>query len=215
MNYNTIDIKSHIEDVDEKGIVKIRVSTFGNVDTHNEIIDEKAFLRSVNHFKQGGRTRIKHLKNHNQSQAIGKPIEMNMDSKGLDIISQINLKKEIGRELFEDYKFYAEETQNNSHTIEHSVGYIPKIKQKSKELDAVIVKEAQLLEYSSLDFYGSNPITGLLSLKNANMNPEDLIKRIEFLEEKFKSLDSLKSTQPDLDKKYSEINTIISKLKLD
>ena len=32
MNCKKLDIKSSIEDVDEKGIVKIRVSAFGNVD---------------------------------------------------------------------------------------------------------------------------------------------------------------------------------------
>lgn len=198
MNYNKLEVKSSIEDVDEKGIVKIRVSTFDNVDSHREIIEDNTFLRSIKHFNQGGRTRIKHLKNHDQFQAIGKPLEMNLvKGAGLDIVSKINLNKEIGRETFADYKFYAEEEGNNTHTIEHSVGYIPKIKQKSKELDAVVVKEAQLLEYSSLDFYGSNPVTGLLGLKNANMDEQELTKRIELLEEKYKSLDSLISTQLD------------------
>ena len=197
MSYNTIDIKSsvQIEDVDEKGIVKIRVSTFGNVDSHNEIIDEKAFTRSINHFNQGGKTRIKHLKNHDQRQAIGKPLEIIQHKEGVDIVSRLNLDKQIGKDAFADYKFYAEEEGNNSHTIEHSVGYIPKIKQKSQELGAIVVKEAQLMEYSSLDFWGSNPITGLIGLKSMDMSPEELIKRIELLESKVSALDSLKSTQ--------------------
>ena len=193
MKFNIIQTKSIVEDIDEaKGIVKIRVSTFGNLDSHNEIIDAKAFTRSVNHFNDGGRTRIKHLKNHNVTQAIGKPLELILSSDGLDIVSKINLDKQIGKDTFSDYKFYAEDQQ----TLEHSVGYIPKIKQKSKESNAVIVKEAQLLEYSTLDFLGSNPVTGLLGLKNINMNEEELIKRIELLESKLSALDSLNSTQP-------------------
>ncbi len=35
--------KSSIEDIDEKGIVKIRVSAFGNIDSYGDIMDEKAF----------------------------------------------------------------------------------------------------------------------------------------------------------------------------
>ncbi len=41
MNCKKLDIKSSIEDVDEKGIVKIRVSAFGNVDSYGDVMDKK------------------------------------------------------------------------------------------------------------------------------------------------------------------------------
>ena len=76
MNYKRLDLKSYIEDVDEKGIVKIRVSAFGNIDSYGDIMDQKAFNKTVSDFSVSGKTRIKHLKNHNWNQAIGVPLEM-------------------------------------------------------------------------------------------------------------------------------------------
>ena len=59
MNYKKLDLKSSIEDVDEKGIVKIRVSAFGNIDAYGDIMDQKAFNKTIADFKNSGKTRIK------------------------------------------------------------------------------------------------------------------------------------------------------------
>ena len=117
MNCKKLDIKSSIEDVDEKGIVKIRVSAFGNVDSYGDVMDKKAFNKTIADFKSSGKTRIKHLKNHSWNQAIGVPLEMVASEKGLDIVSKINIDKQIGAETFSDYKFYAE----NGQTLEHRI----------------------------------------------------------------------------------------------
>ena len=49
MNYKMLKAKSDysVEDLDEKGIVKIRVSAFGNVDSHGDIMDQKAFNKTM------------------------------------------------------------------------------------------------------------------------------------------------------------------------
>jgi len=204
--------KSSIEDVDEKGIVKIRVSAFGNIDSYGDIMDSKAFNKSISDFKASGKTRVKHLKNHSWNQAIGVPIEMTVTEKGLDVVSKINLEKQLGQETFSDYKFYAE----NNQTLEHSIGYVTVKEEKSQEQKANILKEVNLMEYSTLDFLGANSETPLLDLKSVNMTPEELIKRIEDLEARLKALEPSQDTQAVEEKAENELielNKIISKIK--
>ena len=107
MNCKFLKTKSYIEDVDSKGIVTIRVSAFNNIDSYGDVMDATAFNKSISDFKASGRTRVKHLKNHDWNQAIGVPLEMNVTDKGLDIVSKINLRKSVGNDVYEDYKFYA------------------------------------------------------------------------------------------------------------
>ena len=205
--------KSSIEDVDEKGIVKIRVSAFGNIDSYGDIMDSKAFNKSIADFNASGKTRVKHLKNHNWNQAIGVPIEMTVSSKGLDVVSKINLEKQLGQETFSDYKFYAE----NNQTLEHSIGYVTVKEEKSQEQKANILKEVNLMEYSTLDFLGANSETPLLDLKSVNMTPEELIKRIEELEARLKALEPSEDTQAVEEKAEDElmqIHKVIEKLNL-
>ena len=140
MNYKKLKLKSSIEDVDEKGIVKIRVSAFGNVDSYGDIMDSKAFNKTLGDFKASGKTRIKHLKNHDWSSFIGVPTEMNATSKGLEVVSAINLEKQIGFEAFSDYKHSAQYGQ----TLEHSIGYTVVKEEKSQEQKANILKEVNL-----------------------------------------------------------------------
>ena len=211
MNYKRLDLKSYIEDVDEKGIVKIRVSAFGNIDSYGDIMDQKAFNKTVSDFSVSGKTRIKHLKNHNWNQAIGVPLEMTSTEKGLDIVSKINIGKQLGAETFSDYKFYAE----NGQTLEHSIGYSVVKQDPSEELKANILKEVNLMEYSSLDFLGANSETPLLDLKSIGMDAEELLKRIEVLEARIKSLEPLDNTQAENEAKEKAIQVELLKLKLD
>ena len=191
MNYKKLKLKSTIEDVDEKGIVKIRVSAFGNIDSYGDIMDSKAFNKTLGDFKASGKTRVKHLKNHKWDAFIGVPIEMNATSKGLEVVSAMNLEKTLAKETFSDYKFAASHGQ----TLEHSIGYTVVKEENSQEQKANILKEVVLMEYSTLDFLGANSETPLLGLKNQDMTQEELIKRIEILEAKLKTLEPLDNTQ--------------------
>lgn len=210
MNCKKLDIKSSIEDVDEKGIVKIRVSAFGNVDSYGDVMDPRAFNKTIADFNSSGKTRIKHLKNHSWNQAIGVPLEMVASEKGLDIVSKINLDKQIGAETFSDYKFYAE----NGQTLEHSIGYTV-VKSEPIEDGITSLKEVNLLEYSSLDFLGANSETPLLDLKNAELNSEELIKRIEDLEARLKALEpqSTQAVEEKAEEPAIDVN-ILNNLKL-
>jgi len=208
MSFKTLKTKSTIEDVDEKGLVKIRVSAFGNIDAHGDIMDSKAFNKTIADFKHSGKTRIKHLKNHSWDMLLGYPVEMTATKDGLEVISKMNLENELPRETFNNYKFFAEGGQ----TLEHSIGYSVVKEESSDEQKANILKEVKLMEYSTLDFLGANSETPLLDLKS-DMNSQELIKRIEILESKLKSFEQLDDTQTE--QKEDKINAIISKLKLD
>jgi len=211
MNYKTLRLKSSIEDVDEKGIVKIRVSAFGNKDSYGDIMDPKAFNKTINDFKSSGKTRIKHLKNHDWKSFIGVPLEMNATNEGLEVISAINLEKQIAFETFTDYKL----ADKYGQTLEHSFGYSVVKEEPSEELKANILKEVNIMEYSTLDFLGANSETPLLDLKSIDMDGEELLKRIEVLEAKIKSLEPLDNTQAENEAKEKAIQVELLKLKLD
>jgi len=169
--------KSTIEDID-KGIVKIRVSAFGNVDSYGDIMDEKAFNQTINVFNSGKRTRIKHLQDHDWSKLVGLPIEITKSAGGLDIVSKMNIEKQFVKDIYSDYKFMAD----NGDTLEHSIGYVTIKEVKSQELKANILKEVDLKEYSSLNFLGANGETPLLDIKS-------MLEKGEYSDEKCKELE--------------------------
>ena len=143
--------KSHINDVDEaKGIVDIYVSAFNNKDMVGDIIESKAFNKTISDFKSGGRTRLRHLYNHDPEQLLGVPIEVVADSKGLRIVSHMNMEKQSVRDVFSDYKFMKE----HDNTLEHSVGYSAINKSFDKSRNARILSEVKLFEYSTIPFLG-------------------------------------------------------------
>jgi hypothetical protein len=196
-----INLKSSVEDVDEKGQVKIRVSAFGNVDSYGDIVDEKAFNQTISVFKSSQRSRIKHLQDHNWSKLVGLPIEITKTSEGLDIVSKMNIEKQFVKDIFSDYKFMAD----NGNTLEHSIGYVVVKEEKSKANGgANILKELDLKEYSSLSFLGANGETPLLDIKSLIEKGEyseekvlELKKKISMLEDQVKSLEQFKGTPTD------------------
>lgn len=207
--------KSSIEDIDEKGIVKIRVSAFGNIDSYGDIMDEKAFNQTISVFNSGKRTRIKHLQDHDWGKLVGLPIEITKSASGLDIVSKMNIEKQFVKDIYSDYKFMAD----NGDTLEHSIGYVTVKEQKSEEKNANILKEVDLKEYSSLNFLGANGETPLLDIKQmlekgeySDERCKELELKIKELEERLKSFEQVKSTQTDEGKEVqikSSINPLL------
>ena len=207
--------KSSIEDIDEKGIVKIRVSAFGNIDSYGDIMDEKAFNQTISVFNSGKRTRIKHLQDHDWGKLVGLPIEITKSSSGLDIVSKMNIEKQFVKDIYSDYKFMAD----NGDTLEHSIGYVTVKEQKSEEKKANILKEVDLKEYSSLNFLGANGETPLLDIKQmlekgeySDERCKKLELKIKELEEQLKSFEQVKATQTDEGKEVqikSSINPLL------
>jgi HK97 family phage prohead protease len=207
--------KAEIEDVD-KGIVKIRVSAFGNIDSYGDIMDEKAFNQTINVFNSGKRTRIKHLQDHDWSKLVGLPMEITKTSQGLDIVSKMNIEKQFVKDIYSDYKFMAD----NGDTLEHSIGYVTIKEVKSEEHNANILKEVDLKEYSSLNFLGANGETPLLDIKQmlekgeySDEKCKQLELKITELENQLKSFEQGETTQTD-EGKDTQIKSSINPLLL-
>ena len=182
----TIQYKSSIYDLDEKqGIVKIRVSAFGNVDSYNDIMDKKAFNKTISDFKSAGRSRIKHLKNHDWTDLLGLPLEMTASNSGLDIVSKMNIQKQSVKDVYADYIFMSE----NGNTLEHSIGYLTVNEEKSED-GYNVLKEVNLKEYSTLDFHGANGETPLLDIKQMVQKGDYSDEKYIALENKIKELES-------------------------
>lgn len=157
------------KDIDtQKGIVQMYVNAFGNVDSDNDISEKGSFTKTI---KENGK-RVKHFLNHSWEKLIGVPVEMKEDDTGLMVTSQLNLKSQLGQEVFEFYKLYAEQGM----TLEHSVGLDAVRHETSKDTGIRTVKEWKLWEYSTLYAWGANEQTPLVDLKNYEPN-----KAIEIL----------------------------------
>jgi len=90
-------------------------------------------------------------------------------------ISNMNMKKAVARDVFEDYKFFAE----HNRTLEHSIGF--EVIKRDKA-DRRVILEYKLWEYSTLTSWGANEETPLIYLKDTN----NLAQRIETLEKMYK-----------------------------
>ena len=169
----TKNFEQVVEDVDEKGVVTIYVNAFGNKDSDGDISSEKAFDRTI----KENFNRIKHFVNHDGRLLAGIPLEMTPDQVGLKVRSKLNLEKELGRDIYSDYKLYKE----NGRTLEHSIGFnIVSRDQKNKD----IITEYKLWEYSTLTNWGANSQTPLVDLKSFK-SPEDVILKIKELTEMY------------------------------
>jgi HK97 family phage prohead protease len=190
----TKDFKSKVTGVEDKGIVEIQVSAFGNIDSYGDVMTEKAFNKTI----KDGFKRVKHLKDHSWNLLLGLPLEMEATKDGLRVVSKMNLEKELARETFSDYKFFAEEGR----TLEHSIGYkeIKTEKGEQSGEEVLFLKEVQLFEYSTLNFMGANEKTPLLGIKSELETIELMIQKGNFSDEKCKLLLE----------KYNELKTLLT-----
>lgn len=152
-----ITCKTRTNDVDEKGIVTVAVNGIGIQDADGDISAKGSFNKTL----KENFSRVKWLYNHDRGILLGCPIEGKEIDGNLVMTGAINLKKQIGRDVLEDYKLYAEYGK----TLEHSIG-VKAIKRDDK--DKRIVKEWSLWEYSTLSSWGANPQTFLIDIKNAD-----------------------------------------------
>ncbi len=187
------DFNSQIKDLDEKGRVLVAANAIGNVDSDNDISKEGSFDKTL----REGFKRVKWLLNHGDI-LLGVPIEGKQNGKYLEMLGQLNMKKQISRDIYEDYKLYAE----HGKTLEHSIG-VNAIKWSMKD-DVREVTEWKLWEYSTLTRWGANEDTPMLGIKEAKSNGDalqllDLMlrkgkysdERFNLIENKIKELKSL------------------------
>lgn len=155
-----VKIKSLTEKIvnidNKEGIVEIYVNGFNNKDADGDISLQTSFNRTIkNQFN-----RIKHLYSHNYRDIIGLPLEFKVDDYGLLAVSKLNLSKPLVKDVFSDYLFFAE----NGRTLEHSIGALPVKEHFDNSMNANIVEEWKLYEYSTVAF-GANQNTETVSIK--------------------------------------------------
>lgn len=204
----TKNFSCDIKDIDEKGVVSIYVNAYGNLDSDRDISDTGSFTKTcLENFK-----RIKHLKDHDRQQLLGLPLEFNTyDSYGLLVRSAMNLEKQSVKDVYSDYKFFAE----HKRTLEHSIGYsVVKYKVENPEdYENRIrhIQEYKLYEYSTLSFLGANENTPCVGIKSQNIS--DLKAEIELLNEMLIKGDYSDEKFKQIEIKLSEIQNRIQEMK--
>ena len=164
---NFKDISGGVVDVDAKNrVVTGYLSTFGNVDSHNDIIEKGAFTQSLNE----NRNRIFFLNQHNFSQPHGKFAVLREDSKGLYFESEPLIKTTYSDDAIKLYEAGI--------MTEHSIGFVT-----LNSIDEVVdskqirkIKEVKLYEGSNVTI-GANSSAQFMGLKN--MTVKDLDEKIK------------------------------------
>lgn len=154
-------VKSKTSDIDEKkGIVTLAVNIIGVVDSQKDMSMPGCFNQAC---KPENFQRVKHLYNHDTTQLLGCPLEGKEENNALVVTSQLNLRKQLGRDVLADYMLFAE----NGKTLEHSIG-VSAVKGKYTYDNGIRkVNEWKLYEFSTLAFLGACPGTHLVDIKHA------------------------------------------------
>lgn len=166
------DLTTTVKDLDSKGRILVAANALGNVDADKDISMEGSFNKTL----KDNFARLKWFLNHDKTQLVGVPIEGKEKYPYLEMLGQVNLNKQLGRDVYEDYKLYAEYGKS----LEHSVG-VEAIKKAEKD-GVRRVHEWKLWEYSTLTSWGANDQTPMLGIKSL----EDLGGAIDWLELKMR-----------------------------
>jgi hypothetical protein len=156
-------------DVDEQGRVVIAVNAIGNEDADGDISMPGSFNKTL----KEDFARLKWFLNHDPSILLGVPISGEEKDDLVQMTSQFNMKKQISRDTYEDYKLYAE----HGRTLEHSIGVNAINRNKSNPKE---VLQWKMWEYSTLTNWGANERTPLLDIKSMDKaSAKDYIQFIE------------------------------------
>lgn len=152
-----ISYQTKTADVDEKGIVTVAVNGIGIEDSQKDISMPGSFVDTI----RDDIGRMRHFLNHDTTQLLGVPLYGEEKADNLIVESQLNLNKQIGRDILTDYKLYAEAGR----TLEHSVGVKALVRDKE---DKRKVLKWRMYEFSTLTSWGANPNTYLVGIKSAS-----------------------------------------------
>lgn len=171
--------ESEVKDLDiAKGIVTIAINAFNNEDSDGDISLPGSFKRT---FKNNGNT-IQHWLNHDRNFLIGVPIKLYEDKEHAIAQSQLNINKQLGKDVFEDYKLFAEHEK----TLQHSVRVIPVKFEEDRSGDHYTRKVSEwklIMEYSTVYGWGANQNTPLLDIKSLD-DLEIMIREGNYSDEK-------------------------------
>ena len=160
-------------DVTEKGIVTAAVNAIGIEDSQHDISMPGSFDDTL----KDDIVKMRWYLNHDQRQLLGVPLHGEEKDGNLIMTGQLNLEKQIGRDILADYKLYAEAGR----TLEHSIGVRAL---KRDETDPRKVLKWLMREYSTLTNWGANPQTFLVGIKSGTA--EELRDAADFIRTAFK-----------------------------
>jgi HK97 family phage prohead protease len=186
------DLETKIEDVDEKGRVLVAANAIGNIDSDEDRSMPGSFTKTL----KENFNRLKWFLNHDTTKLLGVPVEGSESGNALRMLGQLNMKKQLSQDTYEDYKLYAEYGKS----LEHSIG-VEAVKKEIKD-GVRNVFEWKLWEYSTLTAWGSNSQTPLLGIKS----DKDIIETIDWLNIKLKKGNYT-------DEKFSQIEKQLMQLK--
>lgn len=189
-------LKTKVQDVNEaKGIVTIQITQFEKYDSDNDRLLKGALNKT---WKDG---RQVHLVDHKlgMSTFVGLPVSKDPTSGIIE--SKINLDKQIGKDLFADYKFSSE----NGRSLQHSHGFFAvKGKYQENEKGGFDFSEINQFEYSTV-IYGAVSDTPLLGMKSLSLlTPEEIIKELDLRLSQGNYSDEYGLMLDNLVKKYKE-----------
>lgn len=96
------DYTTVIKDIDEKGRVLVAANALGNVDADKDISMEGSFQKTL----KDNFSRLKWFLNHDRDILLGVPVEGKEKYPYLEMLGQLNMKKQISRDTYEDYKLH-------------------------------------------------------------------------------------------------------------
>lgn len=184
-------------------------SVFGNVDSHNDIIEKGAFSKTVKENK-----RVKFLWQHDVMQPIGRPTEMVEDSKGLHV-KGIVAPTTLGKDALILMK--------EGVLDELSIGFNTVKDSWDKEKGIRFIKEVKLWEFSLVTFASNDQATLSKSaemlnqfergLKHGTFTREQIEGTIKALTALLSPTEPPKSTLTDEEKAAEQIKQMIQEMK--
>jgi len=168
--FDVKNFDSKIVDVDmTKRTVSGYFARFNNVDSDGDQIKEGAFMKTIAESGPGGADRIRHLKNHDPNQMIGKIVELKEDGTGLYFTSIMSTNTH-GKDALIEYQ--------EGLLKEHSIGYqVMQSDQTKPEYN--LLTEIKLWEGSAVT-WGANPLTPVTGIKGlTDLSIDELQKRLD------------------------------------
>ena len=196
MEKRTKNISTEVADVDSKGIVTIQVTQFDKYDSDKDRLMKGALTKT---WKEGKQI---HLVDHwmGVMNFVGLPVKK--DPVNGIIESKLNLNKQIGKDLYEDYKFSLE----NGRSLQHSHGFMPlKDKYEENEKGGFDFYEVKQFEYSTV-LYGAVEDTPIHNIKSK----KEAVEIIGILENKLKTLNISDEYGKQIEEHINQLKTLLA-----
>lgn len=157
MNFKNIDLA--VKDVDlSKRTVIGYANTFNFKDTDGDITQTGAFSKTILENGPDGKNRIFHLWQHRASEILGKPVKLSEDDTGLLFETPIRPGK-FGDDILQMYQ--------EKILTEHSIGYSVMKSRFDQTLNANLLLELKLYEFSTVT-WGANEMSKIVDIKSGD-----------------------------------------------